>query len=166
LDYTVTLTNGRMAVPTGSSLNITVGHAILGNVTCSNLALETNITAAPTLAANATVTCTFAVNVTETEKTSQQVPAFPVNAAFGLAAAGIIYLVPAATSAVVPVFNGASYIYGASQAVTGPSVTGEFAMPQQCYLIRMPHRFNACNAYSTCSLSLIMYTVLACCAAA
>lgn len=129
LDYAVTLTNGKMAVPSNSTLSVTTSLSTFGNITCSSagadVPLDTAILTNPALAANAVVICNFAVNVTDAEKTSGSVPAITVTAAFGLAASDMIFSIPAATTAAVSVFNGASYIVSTpSLAVTGPSVTG------------------------------------------
>jgi hypothetical protein len=129
LDYTFTLTNGKMAVPDNSSLNIALSHTHLGNITCSTggvaVPLDTNITTSPALSADAVVTCNFAVNVTDVEKTNALVPAITVTPTFGQAASAMIFSVPAATTATVQVFNGNPLIHSANQAVSGPSVTGK-----------------------------------------
>jgi hypothetical protein len=128
LDYTVTLTNGKRAVPINSTLAVSATPASSSNITCTTgttedpLPLDVNTTAA--LAADAVVTCKFSVNVDGSHKAATEVPAITVTAAFGLAAESIIYTVPAAVAAAVPVFDGTPTIRKVAYVISGPSQTG------------------------------------------
>jgi hypothetical protein len=110
LDYTITLKNGKMAVPPYSSLDITLSHPHVGDISCGDLPLATNIISAPGFAAGAVVTCTFSIRVTQQDIVTGQAPAITVTASYGLAAAGAIFSVPTATTAAVPVNSRASVV--------------------------------------------------------
>jgi hypothetical protein len=125
LDYTVTLTNGKRVIPINSTLDVTANPAANSPITCttSGNPMPLNGTTSA-LAADTIVTCAFSVNVTAGHKSSGQVPAITVTAAYGAAAADIIYTIPAATAAAVPVFNGTTTIRKVEYAITGSSKTG------------------------------------------
>lgn len=110
LDYTITLTNGKVAVPPYSSLDITLSHPHVGNISCGDLPLAANIISAPDFAADAVATCAFSVQVTHWDVARGQVPAIVVSASFVRAASGVIFSVPNATTAAVPVYSRASVV--------------------------------------------------------
>jgi hypothetical protein len=127
LDYTVILTNGQKDIPVGSTLDVTATPVSISAVTCTTGAeVPLPLAAATTapLAAGAVITCKFSVTVDSNHKTAAVVPAITVTATFGAAAADMVYTVPAAEAAAVPVFDGTPTIHKVAAAVGSPSKTG------------------------------------------
>ncbi|KAF8061401.1 hypothetical protein HT031_004492 [Scenedesmus sp. PABB004] len=129
--YTLTLTNGDIAVNSTTTLTVGValanGTALVPAPTCTaagGTAFASGAALGVSLAANATVTCTFAVTVTAAHQAAGEIPALTVTAAFGGGADPALYVKVPASIAAVPVWSGAALAESATKpAVNGTSYT-------------------------------------------
>ncbi|WIA14778.1 hypothetical protein OEZ85_003262 [Tetradesmus obliquus] len=131
--YSVTITNGAMAVSTGNNFTFSTTPAYDANSLECNM-LNSSSMPAPvvhgealpaSLAANANITCSFTVTVTTAHQAIGAIPAITVNPGFVSSSMDYALSVAPSSSAAVAVASGISLAAASTFATSVPSIAGE-----------------------------------------